>query len=575
MQIFFKRLALSVSLGLVLLLFILSIWGCLTTTKQQGAVSWALSPQAEKIYYYLSLEQASRSGSIEQVKEAVLGLCKVDPSVHTYIDGAALLLFRGEKEMALDIARQGLARYPDEADLNLVLAEGYILTKQTDEAISLLTSFVKRNPAATEMAMRLAELLVKTRHYPEALEILDYVPPKPPKDKPDAISRTTPSYLYVKARALAGAGQTAAAEKTLNEAVKEDPEFLEAWAELAFLLEKKNSLAEALEIYQTMLDLDRENSAIWLRIVGINLKLRQSAKAFAFARQGPPNISFLIPAASMFLDEKQYDYAEQLFLEAARLPDVSDEVYLYLALAATERGAGIEKSVGYLNMVLPDSPLFERATLLKMQAYTDLKRWNDAQKVLEEAKKEFPEQRSFWQAEASLFFQEGKDNEAEQAFRQALKKFPDDPQLMFTFGAFLDQTGRKPEAMRLMEEIVQRHPEEPSALNYVGYTLAEKGQDLQRAYALIKKAVEIEPDNPHIIDSMAWVNYQLKDYNAAWQEILKAISYSPADATIWEHYADIALALHKIKEAKEGYAKALELGPEDAAVVRRKLENLK
>ena len=579
MQVSLKRMTLVFITGLLLILSLLLVWGCFGLGKEKSSAEWKLTPEAEKIYYYLSLEQASRSGNIEEVKKAVIGLCEVAPTPQTYLDGAAFLLYRGEKQMALEIAEKGLALYPNDSQILLLLAEIYIVHKQNDKAISLLTSYVKANPKKGDIAIRLAELLLKARRYAEANAVLQAIPQNTyTEEGPEAGNvklLSTPFYQYTKARALAGMGQTDQAEALLKSAIKEEPEFIEAWAELAFLLEKNGRLAEALELYQAMLDLDRENASIWLRIVNINLRLNQVQRAYATVEQGPPELSFLMSSGTLFMNEKLYPQAESIFLKLVQLPSAPDEAFLYLSLIAYEDGQKVDQAVAYLDMILPDSPIYERATLLKIQTYSDVGRWDDALNVARNAKSDFPSQRSFWQSEAVVLHQKGNNTEAEAVLNEALKRFPNDAELMFAKGAFYDQIGRKANAIQVMEEIIKVHPDDAPALNYIGYTLAEKNEQLDRAYELISKALQVDPENAHIIDSLAWVQYRQKNYQAAWDTIIKAIGYDPKEAAIWEHYGDIAVELNKIKEAKSAYKKALELKPENPKEIEQKLNVLK
>lgn len=329
-------------------------------------------------------------------------------------------------------------------------------------------------------------------------------------------------------------------------------------------------LQEALELYQSMLDLDRENISIWLRIVSINLKLNQVQRAYTTVEQGPPELSYFNARRYIVYEWKALPAGRKYFLKVVQLPSAPDEAFLYLSLVAYEDGQKVDQAVAYLDMILQDSPIYERATLLKIQTYSDVGRWDDALNVARSAKADFPAQRSFWQSEAVVLHQKGNDSEAEAVLNEALKRFPNDAELMFAKGAFYDQIGRKPEAFQVMEEIIKTHPDDAPALNYIGYTLAEKNEQLDRAYTLITKALQVDPENAHI-DSLAWVQYRQKNYQAAWDTIIRAIGYEPKEAAIWEHYGDIALELKKIKEAKDAYKKALQLKPENPKEIEQKL----
>ena len=70
-----------------------------------------------------------------------------------------------------------------------------------------------------------------------------------------------------------------------------------------------------------------------------------------------------------------------------------------------------------------------------------------------------------------------------------------------------EKNGDNATAMRYMEDILKMEPDNAGALNFIGYSFAEKGINLDRAEELIKKALEKRPDDGYIIDSLGWVFY--------------------------------------------------------------------
>jgi len=91
----------------------------------------------------------------------------------------------------------------------------------------------------------------------------------------------------------------------------------------------------------------------------------------------------------------------------------------------------------------------------------------------------------------------------------------------------------------------------------------------------LTRAVELAPDLAYILDSLAWAQYRLGKFDAAWESVTKVVSMENSeDPTIWEHYGDIAAALGKAEEARKGYARALELKPKNADSIRERLSKL-
>ena len=58
-------------------------------------------------------------------------------------------------------------------------------------------------------------------------------------------------------------------------------------------------------------------------------------------------------------------------------------------------------------------------------------------------------------------------------------------------------------------------PEDARALNHLGYMLADQTNRFEEALDLIERAIAISPDDPAIIDSLAWAQYKLGRYEEA------------------------------------------------------------
>ena len=79
------------------------------------------------------------------------------------------------------------------------------------------------------------------------------------------------------------------------------------------------------------------------------------------------------------------------------------------------------------------------------------------------------------------------------------------------------------------------HPNQPSLLNYFGYSLVEKGIHLDEALQLIKRAVEKQPDDGYITDSLGWALYRLGKYSEAVIHMERAVELMPLDPIVNDH----------------------------------------
>jgi tetratricopeptide (TPR) repeat protein len=142
-----------------------------------------------------------------------------------------------------------------------------------------------------------------------------------------------------------------------------------------------------------------------------------------------------------------------------------------------------------------------------------------------------------------------------------------------------------------MRIVLGLNPDHASALNYVGYTFAERGENLDEAEAMISRALELRPDDGYITDSLGWVYYMrarplLEQGNVkearlwldkAVDELEKAAELTGGDPVISEHLGDAHLALGEKLRALEYYEEAerLEPRPEEQPELQQKLGQLR
>lgn len=530
-------------------------------TVQEQVVQWDLSEDAQTTFYYLMLDQAARSDNVPDAIEAIENLIRLEPTPRVFIDSGAYLLMRKEIGLARDVLRRGVELYPRDLQLNLLLAETSLDQGRNDEALRLLREFHKSNPASAEGRQELAQMLVKTRHYEEADKLINSIPEK----QRGALLR------YYHARALMGMNRLTESAAQLRKAVKASPDFLEAWAELAYVYELRKDYVEAEKIYEQILSLDEGNQDVWLRLIAINIKLNNPAKAYELTRQGPETFGFMLTAATLFLDERFYEQADGVLTAIKDSPGAPEEVYFFLAVLAYEGQRDMAATLRWLSEVRPSNKYYDRALRLKSQVYYEKGENEAALKTAREGRSTYPEQKDFYEIEVQLLINLDRSEEALRTIGKGLEQWPGDEDFLFMRGVVLDDLGRRDDALDAMEQVLLINPNHALALNYIGYSLADRGKDVNKAIELLIKAVELSPNNAFILDSLAWAYFKAGKLQEAWKTINQAISVGVPDPTIWEHYGDIAAATGRKQLARNGYRKALSMNPQDPEAIKVKL----
>jgi Flp pilus assembly protein TadD len=144
----------------------------------------------------------------------------------------------------------------------------------------------------------------------------------------------------------------------------------------------------------------------------------------------------------------------------------------------------------------------------------------------------------------------------------------------FLLGSAYERTGQRDRAVEEFRRILKIEPDFHAALNYLGYTFADQGVNLEEALKLVSRAVTLDPDNGAYVDSLGWTYYRLGRTEQARGTLERAARLEPEDATLQEHLGDVYVALGQMERARQAYQRALELEGDNQEQVRHKLGDL-
>ena len=117
-----------------------------------------------------------------------------------------------------------------------------------------------------------------------------------------------------------------------------------------------------------------------------------------------------------------------------------------------------------------------------------------------------------------------------------------------------------------LRSILEREPDHAQALNALGYTLTDATDRHAEAYELIKKALELRPNDFYILDSMGWVLYRLGRLDEAIEYLRKALNIRQ-DPEIAAHLGEVLWVRGEREQAKEVWETALQQTPEDTRLL--------
>ncbi len=419
-------------------------------------------------------------------------------------------------------------------------------------------------------------------------------------------------------QALLERGDLARAERLLTRAVERDPGDKDSWVALARLAEATSRYREALDAWGRALERDPDDAEVLLPAGRLALKAGDEATARAYfdqllalsrdpepvvkvaftwlAARRPAQAAEVLDQARRTIDEPRLHFYAGLVRERLRAFALAADAFAQvkggpgdITFEARSHRAACLSALGQHQAALDlyQAVAAERPTVPGVltgwaRALERAGRSAQAEGVLGRAMAEAPGAET-WDAVVAFHARRGRPQAAVAALQKVAKARLDDEALQFALAAALERQGEWRPAVELMRRILAQSPGNAPAMNFIGYTLADHGGDLEEAERQVKRALEVRPDSPAYLDSLGWVYFHKGEADRAVEPLQRAVSAAPDEATLQEHLGDVLGRLRRTEPAREAYARALDLLAQDPdagehpgqrAEIERKLKSL-
>jgi len=165
-------------------------------------------------------------------------------------------------------------------------------------------------------------------------------------------------------------------------------------------------------------------------------------------------------------------------------------------------------------------------------------------------------------AEVQLLRDEKLFTRARDRLQQLTQQFPDDLELLYELAMAHEKLGNLAEMEQLLRTLIAARPDDANAYNALGYSLADHNMRLPEAIALIKKALELSPNNPFITDSLAWAEFRSGNFAEAVRLLRSAYKERP-DAEIAAHLGEVLWQAGQQQEAIQVFRDGLKVNPDN------------
>ena len=133
--------------------------------------------------------------------------------------------------------------------------------------------------------------------------------------------------------------------------------------------------------------------------------------------------------------------------------------------------------------------------------------------------------------------------------------------LFYFRGICYERSKQWPKAEADFKKALELYPDQPLVLNYLGYSWVDQGINLEEAFKMLRRAVELRPDDGYIVDSLGWAHFRLGQFPEAAQTLERAISLKPADPVLNDHLGDAYWRVNRRIEAHFQWNHARDMGP--------------
>jgi Flp pilus assembly protein TadD len=142
-------------------------------------------------------------------------------------------------------------------------------------------------------------------------------------------------------------------------------------------------------------------------------------------------------------------------------------------------------------------------------------------------------------------------------------------------GICLERSKQWPKAEADLKKALELFPDQPHVLNYLGYSWIDQGVNLDEGMRMIQRAVDQRADDGYIVDSLGWAYYRTGKNDEAVKTLERAVELKPEDPTINDHLGDAYWRVGRVLEAKFQWSHARDLKPEpeDLAKIEEKIKS--
>ena len=508
-------------------------------------------------------EIALNQGNTALATERYVALAKSQDDPAIAERAVRVAVYGQDLEAAAEAAQRWVELDPDRIEARQVIAAIYVRQDKVEEAFVFIDGLIESSELDdSELFPPLLGILAREQNVETVLSVSRRIADKHP-------DRAYAQHLHGMLAAQNGLAEEALEYLDRTLALEEIDGAHAARARVLLRLGRSD---EAVVSLQKAVENKPDDQNLRLTYARLLVDIKEYDKArieFEKLHQASPDDAELLYTLGLLsLESQRLDDAEKYLMMLVRLGERDGEAQYYLGRIYENRMQYDEAIEWYEQVHVGDYQFDARLRIAEMLGMSG--RVDEALKHIEAMLKGSQSDGSLvriYVAKGELLRMARRYEESMEVFDTALKVVPGNSDLLYARALAAERLGRIDQLEADLKFILKTEPDNAHALNALGFTLADQTDRYEEAYEYLKRAIEIMPDDPAIIDSLGWVHYRLGNYDEAIRLLRKALARFD-DAEIAAHLGEVLWVTGKQDEARGIWQNALEKSPDDPKLLK-------
>ena len=489
----------------------------------------------DSLFNLLAAEFAGNSGDIKVSLDYYREAAKTIGDSRIAARAAFIAVYGEDYEAAIVALDRWRELEPEAPDLARMYAVSYLKLGKPEKAVFYIEKiFTDTHESSIDEALAVKQLLSKEASTNDAYVVLQKLNEKEIKNK---------HLLILQSRYAAQLQKYDESLAILDQVLVIDPSLHEVLIIKSRILSAQGGSEEAALIIKQLLEELPDNNALRLqyaRMLVEQRKLDVAIEQYSILHENlPDDGEIALSLALLYIERKQLDNAVET-LEYLIEIDKKVSIANYYLGRITQNQGEEKQAVAHFLRVKSGEYIFDSqlriGVLLAM-----LGKPNEGLAKLEA----LAEEQTGWELRVRCYLAQGeilrdqkRFKEGVEMYSRALQQNREDINLLYARGLMAEKVDRLDITEADLLKVISQEPDNANALNALGYTLADKTSRYSEALEYIKRASELVPDDPAILDSLGWVSFRLGEMDEALKHLSRAFEML-GDAEIAAHYGEV------------------------------------